>query len=288
MTTDPFRKWFLRKGPQNYMIRKPYAGFLILAGFSFLFGVMYRPLGVHPGRFLNFEATMLAYSVIAALFALGMTLMLKRVKPAPWTFLLEISSVVIILLAAGTGAYLAGFLLEDPSGRLNQTTFMNSLGITFLVGFIPFLFFIAMNGRYWFLDEQQQSFQVQSEDQKKKATGEIINIVSQLKGESLSFSPNEFLYAVSEGNYVIFFLERDQKVSRQMIRNTIQSIEQQLAGLPYVMRTHRAFIVNLRKVTLRRGNTLGYQLTLEGIKEQVPVSRNQVRNFNVRMKNLDQ
>lgn len=286
--TGHFRKWFLREGPQNFMIKRPYAGFLILAGFSFLFGIMYRPLGVHPGRFLSFEGTMLVYSVSIALFALGMTLMVKRIAPSHWTLPYEIFSIIMVLLASGTGAYFAGFLLEDPAGRLNLATFMNSLGSVFLVGLIPYFFFMAMNARYWFLEEQQQSFQVKAEDPLTKPAEEKINIVSQLKGESLSFYPDEFLYAVSEGNYISFFLERDQKLKREVIRNTIHHTEQQLASIPYVMRTHRAFIVNLRKVTLKKGNTLGYQLTLQGINEQVPVSRKQVRNFNDRMKNLDQ
>jgi DNA-binding LytR/AlgR family response regulator len=78
---------------------------------------------------------------------------------------------------------------------------------------------------------------------------------------------------------VVFHLIREEKTSRVIIRNSIREIEQQLAGITYFMRTHRAFIVNLGKVISKNGNSLGYQLKLEGSNHTIPVSRQNTQIF---------
>jgi DNA-binding LytR/AlgR family response regulator len=50
------------------------------------------------------------------------------------------------------------------------------------------------------------------------------------------------------------------------------------------MRVHRAFLVNLRKIESKKGNTLGYRLKLGGSDIEIPVSRNNTKNFDYKMK----
>ena len=108
----------------------------------------------------------------------------------------------------------------------------------------------------------------------------LIKISSQLKKEELSFYPSQFLYAESDGNYVVFYLNKDNLVKKEIIRNSINNIEQQLSEIPYFLRTHRAFIVNLKKVRSKQGNTLGYLIKLSDIEFKIPVSRNNTKIFN--------
>jgi DNA-binding LytR/AlgR family response regulator len=67
------------------------------------------------------------------------------------------------------------------------------------------------------------------------------------------------------------------KVQKKVIRNSITDVEQQLAHIPYLARTHRAFIVNLKKIKSKKGNSLGYRLRLQGTEAEIPVSRNNTR-----------
>jgi DNA-binding LytR/AlgR family response regulator len=69
-------------------------------------------------------------------------------------------------------------------------------------------------------------------------------------------------------------------VKKEIIRNSINNIEQQLSLIPYFFRTHRAFIVNLKKVRSKQGNTLGYIIKLTTTDIKIPVSRNNTNNFN--------
>lgn len=86
--------------------------------------------------------------------------------------------------------------------------------------------------------------------------------------------PSVFLYAESADNYVRVFTLEDGKLSRQIVRNTLKNFESSFPSDDAVFRCHRAYIVNLKKVSHISGNAQGYKLHLEGVDEPVPVSRN--------------
>jgi DNA-binding LytR/AlgR family response regulator len=127
---------------------------------------------------------------------------------------------------------------------------------------------------------QTLSFMESEDSTLTKKVEENIEIISKLKKEQLSFNPGQLLYATSDGNYVLFYLNRNNKIEKEIIRNSISDIEQQLSHIPYFMRTHRAFIVNVKEVRMQKGNTLGYRLKLFGIDTEIPVSRSYTQPFN--------
>ena len=58
-----------------------------------------------------------------------------------------------------------------------------------------------------------------------------------------------------------------------LLRMTMKQAEEVTGGSPLVVKCHRAFLVNLRKVVKVSGNSQGYRLLLEGCPEEIPVSR---------------
>jgi hypothetical protein len=279
-------KWMNYSYPQNYILRYPFTGTLIIAVFTFGFTSLYKPFNVHPTRVLSFETTMAFYSFLSGIFIYLAARTLNVVKyfsnQKKWTVFKEIISVLIILLVLGLAIYFLGFLIESEptANRWNILTFLNSLGSAFLIGIIPLFFFSAINYSYLFTPVISYNEKNAEAGLEKLPPEEVIRISSQLKKEDLSFYPNEFLYAESDGNYVIFFINRDNAVKKEIIRNSINNIEQQLSHIPYFLRTHRAFIVNLKKVRSKQGNTLGYVIKLTGTDIKLPVSRNNTSNFN--------
>jgi len=210
--------------------------------------------------------------------------LLKRINyflnPEKWTILKEIISVVLILFGIGIAIYFTGFLVEIPSQRWNLPTFFDSCKSAFLIAIIPFAFFSVINYRYLFVTDIEQSFKPQTQSSSTERMEELLQISSQLKKEELSFYPGQFIYAESEGNYVVFYLNVDNKIKKEVIRNSISNIAHQLSSIQFIMRTHRAFIVNVKKVSSQNGNTLGYHLKLSGTDADVPVSRQNTRDFN--------
>ena len=91
--------------------------------------------------------------------------------------------------------------------------------------------------------------------------------------------PSQLLYVEADGNYVIFHTLQDKKREKQILRNSISDIASQLSEQKKIVRTHRAFLVNLAQVTTVSGNSAGYQLKLAETEEMIPVARTQAKNF---------
>ncbi|MGM0532735.1 MAG: LytR/AlgR family response regulator transcription factor [Bacteroidota bacterium] len=282
-----FHTWLTKEFPQNYIIRKPLSGSLIIALFFFIFVVFYKPLAAHKSMGISYAATMAIYGLIAAAAVFGFIKLIKNTgifsEKNKWTFLKEVTSILMILLSLGLVIYLAGFLLEPPAERWNLSTFLDSLTRAILVGIIPFTFFTALAYHQW-LNQRTLTHRPGPEEVAQAfPEEEMIQIQSRLKKEKLSFYPSQFLYAESDGNYVNFYLSLKDQIKKKVIRNSIGDIEKQLANIPYIFRTHRAYLVNLKKIRQKKGNASGYRLKLLNTEASVPVSRQKVKAFHTQM-----
>lgn len=267
--------------PRNYIVKKPYTGALLFLFLLFGYLVMYKPLGVHNSRSFSFSLTMLLYCIGSAVLIFILAIVIKQTncfsKNREWTFNKELVSDIILLLGGGVAPFLLGYFIEGPSYRWNLPTFSDSFIRAILIGCIPILPFTLLNFRYLHTKDIEQEFK--PEVQEDAISEQPVQIVSQLKRENLKFYPNRLLYAESEGNYVAFYILTDGKVEKTMIRNSISNIEEQLSVIPFFIRTHRAFIVNVKQVRLKKGNSLGYRLKLSGTDTEIPVSRQNVSKF---------
>jgi hypothetical protein len=222
------------------------------------------------------------YSFICGITVYSFVKILKSIRyfsnPQDWLVINEILSVLLILVGLGIIIFLIGQLIEPVGHKPKIVSFLNSCKYGFLLGIMPFAFFSAMNYRNLFPQYDDEYGPIPG--QESQPSENLIKISSQLKKEELKFYPSEFLYAESDGNYVNFFLIRNEILKKEVIRNSINNVEQQLSKIPYFLRIHRAFIVNLKKVRSKHGNTLGYQIKLSGIDSKIPVSRSNTTNFN--------
>jgi len=201
-----------------------------------------------------------------------------------WTFSKEIISVILILAGSGISFYIVGFYMEEPANRWNISTFLDSCKYALFIGIVPYGFFTLANYRHLFAEDVSQEFVLENSQKEISLPENKIQIISRLKKEELSFFPHEFLYAESDGNYVVFHLADEQKIRTELIRNSMNEIEQQLGGVTYFSRIHRAFIVNVKKVSSKKGNTVGYKLKLYGSDTEIPVSRQKVQSFDLLLK----
>lgn len=279
------QKWLCNKYPQNYIIKNPFKGALIIAIFIFGFAALYKPLNTHASKGFSYDTTMAFYCLLSGVFIYISVLLLKKIKyfsnNKDWNVLKELLSVFIVLFSLGIAIYFLGFFIEQPGQRWNFSTLLNSFKGAFLAGIFPLAFFTAIN--YRFLFWQSVNYHKDGNDNavpEKQPQENLVQISSQLKKEELSFYPSQFIYAESDGNYVVFYLNQNALIKKEIIRNSINNIEQQLSDIPYFLRTHRAFIVNLKKVISKQGNSLGYIIKLSDTESKIPVSRKNTGIFN--------
>ncbi|WP_291858572.1 LytTR family DNA-binding domain-containing protein [Marinilabilia sp.] len=275
-------KYFDRPYTQNYIFRYPLRGAFVLFLFLLLFTILYRPLNTHEALSIGFEITMLVYSLGATLAAWGTIVLLKRTEwfglTTQWTMSREFLFILIVVSSMGIAVYLMAFGVEESGevSRWNVPTFWDSFHRTALVALVPFLYFTSFHLKELF---RKSDFVSENSEEGENAIRTKIHISSKLKKESLQFFEDEFLFATSEGNYVVFHLWQEGKTKRVAIRNSISDIDKQLESVPAYFRCHRAFIVNTRQIKEKRGNSLGYRLELFDCVDQIPVSRQNIKKL---------
>lgn len=288
MKLNSVRQLFRKRLPRNFLLRNPVLGGLTLSAFMLGFTAAYRPLGSHASPGISYIETMALYSFIAGFSVIIVIYLLNQLPyfsvKSTWNLKKELLAILITLFGLGVAIFLAAFIVEPPADRWNFPTFFDSVFNAFLVGILPFIFFTSVNIPYLsshFVELEQPK---KHEEHGEETTEERINISSQLKKESLSFFPSQFLFAESDGNYVHFHLSENGKLRKVTLRNSITNIEEQLSENREFFRTHRAFIVNLKKVHRKLGNSSGYRLKLSDAETEIPVSRQKSKEIDSALK----
>ena len=100
----------------------------------------------------------------------------------------------------------------------------------------------------------------------------LVHFDSDNLNENLSVALDDLLYLESQDNYLAVAWLENGRPRSNLIRSSLKKQEQSLDE-PDLVRCHRAFMVNLRRVKHCRGNRHGLKLGLAGTDRIVPVSR---------------
>ena len=146
---------------------------------------------------------------------------------------------------------------------------------TFVVGILPIVFITFFD--YYLkvksnLDLASNILKNKKEFLKdsKEATYQIL---TDLKNETFSFSEHDFNYAIADGNYTDISSLDENTLKKVTYRVTLSSFETQLKEASSIVRCHRSYMVNLKKVKNISGNAQGLRLELINQSEIIPVSR---------------
>lgn len=94
---------------------------------------------------------------------------------------------------------------------------------------------------------------------------------------------SQVLFIKSEGNYIEIYQKVNQKITKDIHRASLQTIENHLADFPHIVRTHRSYIVNIKNIKETKGNARNYQLFFEHTNLSVPVSRSKFQAFHQKL-----
>lgn len=90
--------------------------------------------------------------------------------------------------------------------------------------------------------------------------------------DELLLTPDQFLFAESADNYSDIIYVENNIVRRALLRSSLKRLEEMNTS-EFVVRVHRAFLVNVRNVKNVSGSSQGYRLIFDHVEESVPVSR---------------
>ena len=186
---------------------------------------------------------------------------------------------MLLLIAVGIWVYHSWLM----GMWLDKRLFFLALSWVMVLAPFPVVFFLLWNRNLQLTRNLQEAMEINCH-LSKRASQEV-------GAESKEFSPEEvlvfsggtkdmlevkavdFLYVEAEGNYVKVDYRLKGESTRKMLRATMKQAEEAVAACPFIIRCHRAFLVNARKVVKVDGNSQGYRLRLEGGGEEIPVSR---------------
>lgn len=256
------------------MLLHPLKGALGFGLLSVLFVSIYKPLFFNTSEKFGYYPVLAMY-VLGSVLALIPFLFLLRKNLREYNLGNALLFMVLVLSFGGVVGYFLGFALEaHPNSRWHWATFFDSMGNTYLGGSLPVLIL------WWYGHFKSPK------EAGTPTKNQSIRIRSELKKEFLDIDPENLIYLEAEGNYVKLFFDSGQEVTHKLLRSSMNKMEVQLQSFPFMYRSHRSYMVNLRKMEAKSGNSMGYRLRLTNIDSQIPVSRNKTTEFDAVLEKL--
>jgi len=158
---------------------------------------------------------------------------------------------------------------------------------TIAVGFVPYAAATLLQQNQHYREHYKKALELNehiSKSQIQESASDNFSLSIESGREVLTIEAENIVAVEAIENYVNVYYVFEGSVQKKMMRNTLSQIEQQLSESNEFYRCHRSFIVNVSKIKSVEGNSQGYRLSLEGLEEPIPVSRNKIAAFNAKMK----
>jgi hypothetical protein len=268
---------------------------LFIAVFVFLFLVVFKPFDIDRLIKVDLYLGALFYGLLSGAVTFLSSGLLIRLFPdyfadSGWTIGKEILMMTVLLLLVSIGNGILGYYIElCPPGQEKSiwVSIYSDIIRTYSVGIFPvsiltaisYSVFLKRNLANAIANNKQFEARIENETPAEPEPDPIITIISQANNNDFSFRLNDLLFVMADGNYVEFHLESEDTVKREIRRNTLSHIESQLSEYQFLFRSHRAYLVNLKKVVHSSGNAQGYALKLVKTDHAVPVSRRNLTRF---------
>lgn len=168
-----------------------------------------------------------------------------------------------------------------PDGFGADVGLFKMIRVSFSVGIFIVLLFIYLDEKHQFKKYSKIEEEVKNKKTptlKKNKGNKEITIYASNKKDSLKFLLKDLVYISSEKNYACFFLKKNENNTKEeILRISLQIIEEELKNYKKVFRCHKSYIINAYHVNGVSGNARGYYLHTSNNKK-IPVSRKFTKN----------
>lgn len=225
-------------------------------------------------------------SIILTLHVFTKYYLSKNIKEN-WTILKELSLVSFLLLTIISFNYLFLILVSRNTSDFFTVTFLFKIVIYALTTGLIVSFIITWINYTIILKENLKQSLIHNNylkeilyNKQEKTDNLIVNFPSNIQSENISFNVEQLLFIKSDGNYVEVFSKTNNEIKIQLYRISIQKIENELTKYPFITRTHRTYLVNIKNISHTKGNARNYQLYFSGTELSIPVARSRFKKFN--------
>ena len=190
-----------------------------------------------------------------------------------WAYLLWLFLEIMIIAVCHT---LISYFQIQATDHSFGYLYAKSVLITFVALAVPYAVTILA---ILLKDTQQRlmltkSDTVESDDEVMPEHTEIINLMDNNGNLKLSVKLDNLYYIKAEDNYINVFYQRSGVIASYMLRCKMQTIADNCVDSSSLMRCHRSYIVNIKKVSVLHNEADGFVIDFEreGL-ESIPVSK---------------
>lgn len=280
-------KWWRAPYPSAV---SPWKGVVVPAVIIFLILYLLQPFGIARMESGKLWATLGSACIsagVSSVFAWVLPWLFPRYyEERAWTLGKEVLNTLALLLGITVCVWLYVAWLSGV--MLSARFFFVVLLWVLILGAFPVVLFAMWNRNIRLARNLREATELNlrlSQKPEAEETPPATLVFSGGTREMLEMDARSFLYAESEGNYVRlhYFSPKDNRPISKLLRLTMKQAEASVASAPFIVRCHRAFLVNLHQVSKVDGNSQGYRLRLEGCAEEVPVSRGYAKEVKNRL-----
>jgi hypothetical protein len=198
-----------------------------------------------------------------------------------WSVRKEIMLVLLFFLLVGVFQFLIRDIIYANENNWSLHYLYEEVRNTFLVGTLFVLVLIPYN--FARLDAKHKRSAENVNNTSEKDLLSSLPQKDKVVFENYEFTVDQFLFAKSEGNYIEIYLNQSLK-NKILVRATLKHVESVLCKYPFIVKTHRSFLINCNYIKEVNGNAQGYQLQIDNY--TIPVSRSLIGYFELRLKQL--
>ena len=244
--------------------------------FVFIFLYIFQPFGIskYPDTVL---VKCLGYGGVTFIVMLVNAFIMPLVIPKLFdnnTFKVKnniiISTWFLFSISVANWFYTAYFYPNE-----NTNSLVAFVGITMSVGIFPMLI-----GSYYMerrLNSNNQKIAQDANNQLQlvvqKNTQSHYSFQSENNSDRIEIEIAHLICIKAEGNYCEFYTLQGGELKKELLRITLKSVEQKLENEGDIIRCHRSYLVNLRKVSKVSGTARNISLHFDNVEFTVPVSR---------------
>lgn len=272
------------KIPKYLTEKKNVVGLLIFTAlFSLIFINLYRPFGsaswlfnwgnvtsnLGTIYFLSSSLIVLAAILILTASRMVMCKISKKNTLTYWQYFLWIF--VEIAIIALIYSFLTKFVVGNKDDFMQL--FLFSFLYTALVLFLPY----TVSWLYFALRDTEKTLEkvVKAENFVDFSTEkeDLVNFKDEKGILRLSVKLSNLIFIESSDNYVEIYYLNQEKSTKFLLRNSLKNIEEQYAS-PTLVRCHRSYMINLKKVRVMRKDKEGIFLEMDTHElTDIPVSK---------------
>ncbi|AVR44589.1 LytTR family transcriptional regulator [Christiangramia fulva] len=257
---------------------------LIVFTFFFFFTYLFEPFNVNSSEHVfNFFFICSIHGLVAAfLFFIYFSINNLRPEEEKWNLGKEITHLIFLLLLVGFGNYLIRPIIYNNPDNISIFYLWEEILHTWLVGILLILFIIPLNFIRLYKSNSKKAAKLGASPFEHTITSKTFRIHTQTQIDTFDLNVEKLMFAKAEGNYVEFVLEgEDLQLTKEVKRISLKELEDQLKNCSWIVKTHRSYLLNLNKIEKISGNAQGYSILLNNTDIQIPVSRSNLKKFNV-------